>query len=47
MHKYKWVKTQSGYIDLYKDKKGNIICKPKSGCGPGEPTGYISMIFYN
>lgn len=25
--------------DLFKDKKGNVYVKPKSGKGPGEPTG--------
>ena len=25
--------------DLYKDKDGNIVVKPKGGNGPGEPTG--------
>jgi hypothetical protein len=25
--------------DLYKDKGGNIVVKPKGGNGPGEPTG--------
>jgi hypothetical protein len=28
----------SGRFDLFKDKKGNIKVKPKSGRGPGEPT---------
>jgi len=28
-----------GQKDLYKDKNGNIIVKPKGGKGPGEPTG--------
>jgi RHS repeat-associated protein len=26
--------------DLFKDRKGNIIVKPKAGNGPGDPTGY-------
>jgi uncharacterized protein RhaS with RHS repeats len=29
----------TGKIDLFKDRKGNIIIKPKDGSGPGEPTG--------
>lgn len=27
-------------IDLFKDKEGNILIKPKNGSGPGELTGY-------
>ena len=30
---------RTGGVDLYKDKKGNIIVKPKGGIGPEEPTG--------
>jgi len=26
-------------FDLFKDKNGNILVKPKNGVGPGEPTG--------
>ena len=26
--------------DLFKDKDGNIVVKPRSGTGPGEPTGH-------
>jgi hypothetical protein len=26
--------------DLFKDRDGNIIVKPKNGSGPGDPTGY-------
>jgi hypothetical protein len=29
----------TGKLDLFKDPKGNIIIKPKSGNGPGDPTG--------
>jgi len=29
----------TGKLDLFKDRKGNIIIKPKDGSGPGEPTG--------
>jgi uncharacterized protein RhaS with RHS repeats len=29
----------TGRLDLFKDRKGNIIIKPKDGSGPGEPTG--------
>jgi hypothetical protein len=32
-------KKGGGKYDLYKDKSGNIIVKPKSGKGPGEYTG--------
>jgi hypothetical protein len=32
------LKPNSKY-DLFKDKDGNIIVKPKSGVGPGDPTG--------
>lgn len=30
---------RTGKKDLYKDKDGNIRVYPKSGKGPGEPTG--------
>ncbi|WP_104428566.1 polymorphic toxin type 33 domain-containing protein [Methylobacter tundripaludum] len=26
--------------DLFKDRDGNIVVKPKSGIGPGDPTGH-------
>ncbi len=29
----------AAHRDLYKDKSGNIVIKPKGGKGPGEPTG--------
>ena len=29
----------TGGIDLYKDREGNVLIKPKDGSGPGEPTG--------
>ena len=29
----------AGRYDLFKDKDGNIYVKPKSGAGPGDPTG--------
>jgi len=29
-----------GHFDLFVDKNGKIIVKPKSGIGPGEDTGY-------
>ena len=29
----------TGGLDLYKDKAGNVLVKPKGGHGPGEPTG--------
>ena len=29
----------TGKLDLFKDRKGNIVIKPKDGSGPGEPTG--------
>jgi RHS repeat-associated protein len=32
------LKPGAGY-DLFKDKQGNIIVKPKDGSGPGDPTG--------
>jgi RHS repeat-associated protein len=28
-----------GKLDIFKDNKGNLFIKPKSGKGPGEPTG--------
>ena len=31
---------RTGLIDLWKTKDGEILIKPKSGKGPGEPTGY-------
>ncbi|MBI3184966.1 MAG: hypothetical protein HYZ28_22730 [Myxococcales bacterium] len=31
--------VRTGQWDLYKDKEGNIYINPKSGEGPGEPTG--------
>ncbi|WP_410017525.1 polymorphic toxin type 33 domain-containing protein [Pseudomonas sp. 6D_7.1_Bac1] len=37
-HELKPAKNGSRY-DLFKDKNGNIKIKPKSGSGPGEPTG--------
>lgn len=30
---------RTGQRDLFKDKKGNIVVKPKDGSGPGDPTG--------
>ena len=30
----------TGHVDLYKDRQGNILVKPKGGSGPGEPTDY-------
>jgi hypothetical protein len=33
-------KKHAGSRELYKDKHGNVIVKPKGGKGPGEPTGY-------
>jgi len=30
----------TGEIDLFKTKDGEILIKPKSGIGPGEPTGF-------
>ncbi len=30
---------RTGKLDLFKDKKGNVIIKPKDGSGPGEETG--------
>ena len=38
VHELKWRKN-AGRRDLFKDKQGNIIAKPKSGEGQGEPTG--------
>ncbi len=38
IHDLKGGKNASKY-DLFKDRKGNIKIKPKSGKGPGEPTG--------
>lgn len=29
----------TGARDLFKDKKGNVVVKPKDGSGPGDPTG--------
>jgi hypothetical protein len=37
-HDLKPKKGGSRY-DLFKDKNGNIIVKPKKGNGPGDPTG--------
>ena len=31
--------TNTGPVDLYKDKKGNIYVKPKYGSGSGAATG--------
>ncbi|MBF0293181.1 MAG: hypothetical protein HQK86_13600 [Nitrospinae bacterium] len=30
----------TGRIDLYTNRRGDITIKPKGGKGPGEPTGY-------
>ena len=30
---------RTGRLDLFKDKNGNILVKPKDGSGPGDPTG--------
>jgi hypothetical protein len=38
IHKLKGKKKPAGR-DLYKNKKGDIFVKPKSGKGPGDPTG--------
>lgn len=32
-------KKNASESDLYKNKKGDIYVKPKSGKGPGDPTG--------
>ena len=34
------VKGKGKGKDLFKDESGEILVKPKSGQGPGEPTGY-------
>lgn len=39
VHDLKGGKGASGK-DLYQDKDGNVVVKPKVGSGPGEPTGY-------
>jgi hypothetical protein len=38
IHDLKGGKRTTQY-DLYKDASGNIYVQPKSGTGPGEPTG--------
>jgi len=32
-------KAEGSKFDLFKDAQGNIKVKPKSGAGPGDPTG--------
>jgi hypothetical protein len=39
IHELKEGLGAGGEQELFKDRKGNVIIKPKDGSGPGEPTG--------